>query len=92
MYLVYFNGYNSYGANYYLIGLYSTEDEAMAAVNHAIEQIPEDDRDDYPIQVLYIQPGVTHDVVENIFESRYIHNYTRDEGYKTDVFLGGYAE
>lgn len=90
MYLVYFDGYNSYGANYYLIGLYSTEDEAMAAVNHAIEQIPEEDRDVYPIKVLYIQPGVTHDVVENIVE--YSHNHTRDDGYKTDVLLGGYEE
>ena len=91
MYLVYFDGYNSYGVSYYLIGLYSTEDEANAAANHAREQIKEEDRDDYPIKVLYIQPGITHDVVENLFFLKY-RNSSRNDGYKSDVFLGGYEE
>lgn len=91
MYLVTFNGYNSYGIKEYLIGLFDSEEKAKAAEEEAKRQIAEINAEDVSfygrqISILEIPLNKKFTISKNMFRGNV------DEGYKTDVLLASYEE
>lgn len=80
IYLVTFNGYNSYGCDIYCRGIFDTKEKAEEAAKQ-IDGFEELSMDIYKIPVNKVL-----EVTKRIEDEKY------DYGFRTDLWLGGYEE